>query len=66
MPRISAEELKGRLDNGKEIVVADSRLEASYEFKYIARAISMPGRKVASLEYLDELPRDQEIVFYWT
>ena len=53
---------KERLDNGEGIVVADIRIKAVYDLKHVAGAILMPSTEVES--HLDELPRDQEIVFY--
>ena len=64
VPRISPEELKGRLDNGEAILVVDSRSLAEFEAGHIAGAISVPSFEVESR--LDELPRDQEIVLYCT
>ena len=62
VPRISPEELKDRLDNGEAILVVDSRSPVEFETGHIAGAISVPSYEVESR--LDELPRDQEIVFY--
>jgi 3-mercaptopyruvate sulfurtransferase SseA len=62
VPRISAEELKERLDNGEEILIVDSRANSVFETRHIAGAISVPHYEVD--EHLDEFPRDQEIVFY--
>jgi hypothetical protein len=62
VPRISAEELKERLDNGEEIVIVDSRGKSSYDRKHIAGAIVDSSASAESP--LDSLPLDQEIVFY--
>ena len=62
VPRISVEELKERLDSGEAIVIADSRSANAFEIRHIAGAISVPETDVES--HLDELPLDQEIVFY--
>ena len=62
VPRISAEELKERLDNGEEILIVDSRANGVFEAGHIAGAISVPYGEVE--ERLDEFPRDQDIVFY--
>ena len=62
VPRISAEELKQRLDNGEAIVVADTRSLGSYKTRHIAGAISVPESEME--EHLDKLPKDQEIVLY--
>ena len=55
-------ELKGRLDDGDAILVVDARSTAAFETLHIAGAISVPVNEVQSR--LDELPPDQEIVFY--
>ena len=62
VPRISAEELKDRLDNGEAILIVDARSTIAFEMEHITGAISVPGREVESR--LDEFPRDQDIVFY--
>ena len=62
VPRISVEDLKERLDNGKAILVVDSRATSVFEVRHIAGAISVPQHEVESR--LDEFPHDQDIVFY--
>ena len=62
VPRISPEYLRERLENGEEILIVDSRPTSVFEIRHIAGAISVPDYEVES--HLDELPRDQEIVFY--
>ena len=62
VPRISAEEIKERLDNGEAILIVDSRSNFSFESRHIAGAISVPRSEVE--ERLDEFPHDQDIVFY--
>jgi rhodanese-related sulfurtransferase len=62
VPRISAEELKERLDNGEAILIVDARSTSDFEYGHIAGAISVPNYEVESR--LDEFPRDQDIVFY--
>lgn len=64
VPRISARDLKSRLDNGEAILVVDARAATAFESRHIAGAISVPLSVVDS--HLDEFPRDQEIVFYCT
>jgi cytoskeletal protein RodZ len=64
VPRISARDLKSRLDNGEAILVVDSRAATAFESRHITGAISVPLDVVESR--LDEFPRDQEIVFYCT
>jgi len=62
VPRISAEELKERLDAGSGVIVVDARPYEDYKVRHISDAISMPLAEV-SARY-DELPRTEEIVFY--
>jgi hypothetical protein len=62
VPRISAEEIKERLDNREDILIVDSRANSLFETRHIAGAISVPESEVESR--LDEFPRDQDIVFY--
>jgi rhodanese-related sulfurtransferase len=62
VPRLSARDLKGRLDNGEAFLVVDARATAAFESRHITGAISVPLSEVESR--LDEFPRDQEIVFY--
>ena len=62
VPRISAEELKERLDKGEAILIVDSRANILFKIQHIAGAISLPHYEVE--ERLAEFPRDQEIVFY--
>lgn len=64
VPRISATDLKDRLDDGEAILVVDARATTAFESRHIAGAISVPLNEVESR--LDEFPRDQEIVFYCT
>jgi hypothetical protein len=59
---ISVKDLKDRLDNKENIVIADVRSTNSFNALHIAGAISMP-LKYAKL-CLDEFPKDQKIVFY--
>jgi hypothetical protein len=64
VPRMSAPELKERLDRGEKILVVDARTAGEFQKQHIAGAISVPLNEVASR--LDELPRDQDIVFFCT
>ena len=41
-PRISADEVKAKLDAGANIVIVDARSKTSYESEHIAGAISIP------------------------
>ena len=62
VPRITAEEVKARLDNGEAIMIVDTRGKVSFDIEHIAGAVSVPKAEVEAR--LDEFPRDQDIVFY--
>jgi predicted sulfurtransferase len=63
-PRIAPSVLKERLDDGDGLLVVDARSSDAYAEAHIPGAISVP---LSDLEArMDELPRDQEIVFYCT
>ncbi len=62
IPRITVDELAGRLAAGETIIVVDVRSQASYEQQHIAGAISMPEAQVPARA--GELPLDRLIVFY--
>ncbi len=60
VPRISAEEVKAKLDAGYNIVIVDSRSKVSYDQSHIAGAISIPipimaGYPYSNLDGYDEL-----------
>ena len=61
VPRISAKELKEKLDGG-ELVIVDVRSASAYAAKHIAGAVSVPWSQWASK--LPDLPKDKEIVTY--
>lgn len=64
VPRIAPSVLKERLDAGESLLVVDARSSDEYAAAHIPGAISVP---LSDLEArMDELPRDQEIVFYCT
>ena len=63
MPRITAQELKAKLDAG-QAVVFDARPQSAYAQRHIAGAISMPQSEVATR--VAELPTDKLAVFYCT
>jgi len=63
VPRITAQELKAKLDAG-QAVVFDARLQESYTQRHIAGAVSLPEDEVAAR--LAELPTDKLVVFYCT
>jgi 3-mercaptopyruvate sulfurtransferase SseA len=62
VPRMAPSVLKQRLDAGEEVLVVDARSAGSYEARHIRGAISIPLDELESR--MDELARDQEIVFY--
>ncbi len=64
VPRITAEELKDKLDRKADVIVVDARSKDSFERGHIKGAISMPLEDVE--ERHKELPRDKEIIFYCT
>ena len=61
--RITAAELKQKLDAG-EAVVYDTRAKTAYDLEHIKGALSMPSNEVATRT--GELPKDKLIVFYCT
>lgn len=63
VPRITAQELKAKLDAG-QAVVFDARRQVDYARRHISGAISMPQDEVAAR--LSELPTDKLAVFYCT
>ena len=62
VPRISAQELKQRLDDGEEIIVADTRGETTFGFGHIAGAVVLDENDVES--QFAGIPLDQTIVLY--
>jgi len=62
VPRITLEELKGKLDQKADVIVVDFRGENSFEQEHIKGSISIPLGEVE--ERHQELPKDKEIVFY--
>lgn len=63
VPRITAQELRAKLDAG-QAVVFDARRQESYIQQHIAGAISLPWNEVGTR--LAELPADKQAVFYCT
>ena len=62
VPRITVEELKALLDDGKQAVIVDARTAKSFEKRRVPGAISIPVREIE--DRLDELPKDAPIAFY--
>jgi activator of HSP90 ATPase len=61
--RVTAEELKKMLDEGKAVVY-DTRAKAAYDQEHVKGSLSMPSNEVA--DRAGELPKDKTIVFYCT
>lgn len=62
VPRISAEEVKVKLDAGINLVIIDSRSKTTYEQSHITGAISIPITTMA--EPYSHLDRYDEIITY--
>ena len=62
VPRLTAEELKSILDDGKPAVIVDARSARSFAKRRIPGAVSMPVREIK--DRLDELPKNATIAFY--
>lgn len=62
VPRISAEEVKAKLDGGINLVVIDSRSKSSYDQSHIKRAISIPMSTM--VEPYSNLDSYDEIITY--
>ncbi len=60
--RVSAEELKRRLDGGEAVVVLDVRSAADYDNGHIAGARSLSVKELP--HRYQEVPTDQTIVCY--
>jgi len=61
-PRITLEELKGKLDQKADVIVVDVRGDSPFEQEHIKSAISIPLEEIE--EGKREFPKDKEIVFY--
>ncbi len=66
VPRITVEELKGRLDKGEKIVILDVRSRGSYDSSdiIIKGAVRIPPDELN--ERASELPLGKKIVAYCT
>jgi rhodanese-related sulfurtransferase len=62
VPRISAEEVKTKLDGGINLVIIDSRSKSSYDQSHIKGAISIPMSTMA--EPYSDLDSYDEIITY--
>ncbi len=59
---ISTEQLERYLDEGRDMVLVDTRDEQSYARGHIRGAVSIPFEQL--MNRLGELPRDRLLVFY--
>ena len=64
VPRISAEEVKWKLDAGINLVIIDSRSKGAYDYSHIAGAVSIPLDTMA--EPYSNLDGYDEIITYCT
>jgi len=64
VPRITAEELKARLDADENVIIVDARPGEEYRERHVLGALSMPLAEVE--ERHGELSRAAEIVLYCT
>jgi hypothetical protein len=66
VPRITAEELKNLMDQGKSLILVDTRPSGSYADGHIKGAINIPDSMGPTLieDELMSLPFDTLIVFY--
>jgi len=64
VPRVSAQELKQRLDSGNDVIVVDTRTLSFFDRAHIPGAIQLLGPEID--EHLDVLARDVDIVLYCT
>lgn len=64
VPRISIEELKAMMDEGKPVTIIDVQPKDIYNAGHIKGAISIPFKSQLELEDVWSLPSDQLIVTY--
>ena len=65
LPRITSEQLKQMMDNGKPVVVVDTRIEFFFNMARIPQSINIvyePGNE--NPEGFSTLPKDRPIVFW--
>jgi hypothetical protein len=62
VPRISIEELLGKMDNNANIVIVDTRQEAQYNVDHIKGAVSAPLSTIVAGQWVP--PADKEIILY--
>jgi phage shock protein E len=64
IPRISIQELKAMMDNGKPVTIIDAQPKEVYKEGHIKGAISLPWKSQIPLEDVWNLPKDNPIVTY--
>ena len=62
IPRITAGEVKGKLDREDAVLVVDVRSREAYDQSHIKGALSLPGKEAAAR--FRELPPGRSIVCY--
>jgi len=60
--KISAEELKKKMERGEDIQVIDVLSEKSYKDRHLPGAVNIPYRDIAKRK--DEIDADKEIIVY--
>ena len=63
VPRVSVKDTVEKLEQGTGVLV-DVRSKASYDRSHAAGAISIPESEISAR--LEELPSDQDVIFYCT
>jgi 3-mercaptopyruvate sulfurtransferase SseA len=64
VPRITPQELKGKLDANEDVIVVDARSRKEYDSVHIPGALSIPLSEIE--ERHRELPQEGEIALYCT
>ncbi len=64
VPRMTPQDLKGKLDAGEAVLVVDSRSLAEYNQRHIPDALSIPLEEIRARH--GELSKDVVIVLYCT
>ena len=62
VPRITVQELKAALDEGRPVVVVDVRSREAFDEKHIEGAVPVPSAELE--QRLAELPKSADIVLY--
>ena len=64
VPRITASNVKSRLDTGETITIVDVRSKADYDNGHIPGALYVPSAEVKN--QLQRMPKEYDTVFYCT